>query len=36
MCTDPNAHIFWLQNADARLMTLRDVEEGLVFSFLKN
>ncbi|CAN7037390.1 hypothetical protein IGI04_004446 [Brassica rapa subsp. trilocularis] len=25
---DPNAHIFWLQNADARLMTLRDVEEG--------
>ncbi|XP_010452603.1 PREDICTED: histone-lysine N-methyltransferase ATXR4 [Camelina sativa] len=25
---DPNAHIIWLQNADARLSTLRDVEEG--------
>ncbi|KFK25056.1 hypothetical protein AALP_AA8G060900 [Arabis alpina] len=25
---DPNAHIIWLENADARLNTLRDVEEG--------
>ncbi|KAH9674084.1 Histone-lysine N-methyltransferase ATXR4 [Citrus sinensis] len=25
---DPNAHIMWIDNADARLMALRDVEEG--------
>lgn len=25
---DPNAHIVWLQNADAKLKALRDIEEG--------
>ncbi|XP_050244548.1 histone-lysine N-methyltransferase ATXR4 isoform X4 [Quercus robur] len=25
---DPNAHILWIQNAEARLKALRDVEEG--------
>lgn len=28
---DPNAHILWIQNAEARLKALRDVEEGLSF-----
>lgn len=25
---DPNAHIVWIENADARLKALRDVDEG--------
>ncbi|XP_062112281.1 histone-lysine N-methyltransferase ATXR4 isoform X2 [Humulus lupulus] len=25
---DPNAHILWIENVDAKLMALRDVEEG--------
>ncbi|KAM0894064.1 hypothetical protein ACQ4PT_024704 [Festuca glaucescens] len=25
---DPNTHIVWLQNADAKLKTLRDIDEG--------
>ncbi|KAI4300650.1 hypothetical protein L6164_034002 [Bauhinia variegata] len=28
---DPNAHIIWIDNADAKLKTLRDVEEGFCF-----
>ncbi|PRQ44392.1 putative histone-lysine N-methyltransferase chromatin remodeling SET family [Rosa chinensis] len=25
---DPNGHIIWIENADARLKALRDVDEG--------
>uniref|UniRef100_A0A453SHW2 SET domain-containing protein n=1 Tax=Aegilops tauschii subsp. strangulata TaxID=200361 RepID=A0A453SHW2_AEGTS len=25
---DPNTHIVWLENADAKLKTLRDIDEG--------
>lgn len=27
--SDPNAHIVWLDNADAKLKALRDIEEGM-------
>uniref|UniRef100_A0A453SHW7 SET domain-containing protein n=1 Tax=Aegilops tauschii subsp. strangulata TaxID=200361 RepID=A0A453SHW7_AEGTS len=26
---DPNTHIVWLENADAKLKTLRDIDEGI-------
>lgn len=26
--TDPNTHILWIQNAEARIKALREIEEG--------
>lgn len=31
---DPNAHILWLENVDARVKALRDIEAGSFFHLL--
>lgn len=28
-CSDPNAHIVWIENVNARVKALRDIEEGM-------